>query len=282
MEEIAGDDRPLAPRLDRDADVPGRVARSRNQAHLFGHLVAGLDQVDEAGLEDRKHRVGLGFGRVGIVLVLPEPPLGLAHQVARVRKGRHPAAVLEDGVPPDVIEVQMGAQDPVHRRGREPDAREIFEKGGMQFGHPERARLVADTGIDDDSRVSRAHRKGVDAELEIALGVCEMGAQPALEIPERLGGRLGNQPGCGEGLHDVDYPGDLDISDLPTLHLYSFAPAGSCFCSSSFFSFKRASSSGAPPWATMGLNCARKFDTRLTPSMITSITSQRPSRARER
>src|SRR4051812_39172151 len=110
MHEIAGDQRLLAMRGDPHADVPGGMAQSWDQAYLVADPVTGLDEIDEPGLPDRRHRVGEHRRHVlALMLAGPMFEFNAAHQVTRVREGWHPAALDQHRVPADVIDVEVRA-----------------------------------------------------------------------------------------------------------------------------------------------------------------------------
>ena len=72
-----------------------------------------LHDLRALGLDDRQHRIGDPGNTRRIVLLLLRPmrELAVGHDVFRLGKGRHPAAVFEPRVPADVIDVQMRAHD---------------------------------------------------------------------------------------------------------------------------------------------------------------------------
>jgi hypothetical protein len=79
--------------------------------------VVALHEIGESVLEDRAHGItddvfpGLGRFR------RPVLPLGAREQVAGVRKGRDPPAILETRIPADVIHVHVRAEHAIDRLG---------------------------------------------------------------------------------------------------------------------------------------------------------------------
>ena len=80
--------------------------------------------------------------------------VGLAEHIARVRKRRHPAAVVEPRVPADMVDMQMRAHHHVDLLRPHAGRGEALEIGRVELvpDRPLRARLVvADAGVDQDS-----------------------------------------------------------------------------------------------------------------------------------
>ena len=86
-----------------------RVARRRQDAGVIADRIIVAHDLGLLGLDDRQHAVGEGRHRRLGVLLGPVIELALGEHVARVRKGRHPAAVFQPRVPADVIDMQMRA-----------------------------------------------------------------------------------------------------------------------------------------------------------------------------
>ena len=75
---------------------------------------SALDQVDQARLPDREHRVAHHLAEGGgVLVVLPELELDPAEQVAGLGERRAPTAVDQPRVPADVVDVEVGADDGV-------------------------------------------------------------------------------------------------------------------------------------------------------------------------
>ena len=129
MHDVAREAGLLAAVLEVDGDRARRVAGIvLDGEHRVG-LVVAVDHHRLAGLDDRQHRIveraAVDLLALRLVLVLPVRVLALGEQVLGVGEGRHPAAVLELGVPADVIDVQVRAHHEVDRiraRSRRPSA----------------------------------------------------------------------------------------------------------------------------------------------------------------
>ncbi len=112
--------------------------------------------------------------------------------------------------------MEVGAKDGVDAGGREAGGGEIGEEPRLQMA-PGRHRsllVVADAGIDDDPPRRRFDHQGVDAHLQAALFVGEMGREPG-DLAHHLSRRLRqDEPAAAHRLelHDL---GDGDFADPP-------------------------------------------------------------------
>ena len=89
--------------------MPGR----RHQPDMIVESVLAADQIGFLRLDDRQHAVGDRLDSVLRVLLGPVGVLLPGKQVAGVREGRNPPAILQACVPSDVIGVQMSAHDKI-------------------------------------------------------------------------------------------------------------------------------------------------------------------------
>jgi hypothetical protein len=122
---------------------------------------------------------------------------GAAEHVLGVLEGRHPLAVLEFGVPADMIDMQVGAHHHVDLVGL--DARclqplEVLRLHQMPLG-PMRARLVvADAGVDQDALAAHRQKPAMDAELQRIRGLLVVvGHQPVAVMLHHLGLPVGEE-----------------------------------------------------------------------------------------
>src|SRR5215469_11008548 len=114
VHEIAGDQPLLAIGHNGHADMTWRMAWGRHEAHLVTDPVIGLDEIDEPRLQYRRHRVREHDCHVfPLVLARPVLEFDAAHQIARIGKGRDPAAADQRRVPTDMVDMQMRANDRV-------------------------------------------------------------------------------------------------------------------------------------------------------------------------
>ncbi len=151
------------------------VARRRNEPDLLVEGKIAFHNLLAFGGDDRQHRVGDPRHARGIVLLALRPvrKLAVGHDIFRLGKGRHPAAVVEAGIPADMIAVQMRAHhivDVVYREAR--SAQPLLEAVAVHHvpERPRRPRLViADAGIDQDVVVRRLDHKTLDTEHQIAI-----------------------------------------------------------------------------------------------------------------
>src|SRR5215472_18298579 len=91
------------------------MPQSWNEADFVADAVIGLDEIDEPRRPDRRH--GIGEYRCHVLpLALPSPMrvLDAAHQITRIGEGWDPTAAGQHRVPPDVVDMQMRANDRVY------------------------------------------------------------------------------------------------------------------------------------------------------------------------
>ena len=129
-------------------------------------LVVALDHDGLAGLDDRQHRIverAVVDALLGLALVLPVRVLALGEEIARVGKGRHPAAILELGVPAHVIDMQVRAHHEVDRLGRTAASLQAIEERRVELvpGRVVALLVVAEAGIDQDGVAAGLHDPGV-------------------------------------------------------------------------------------------------------------------------
>jgi hypothetical protein len=98
-----------SPGLDHHADMARRVADGRREPDLRRDHVVQLHQLDEAGVEDRLDAIAEHRLLLLVIVGAPEVVLATTDEVARLREGRCPFAVLEHRVPTDVVDVQVRA-----------------------------------------------------------------------------------------------------------------------------------------------------------------------------
>src|SRR6516165_1295770 len=251
VHKVAGDQRCLPLRGDPHADVTRGMARGRDEMDLVADPVIGLDQIDEAGIPDRRHRVRKNGGDVvPLVLARPMRVLDPAHQIARIGKGRNPAAVDQHRVPPDMIDMEMGADHRVDRLARIAGSGEISQKARLQFVPGRDAAVflvVAKTGVDDETAAPRLaplglHDKGVDAHLQPTALVGKVELQPA-DRQYFFISRLRQDEPAAAGDFELDDLGDRDLADAP---FHGRWPAY-CTCKRSTSKIRVALGGIAPP-----------------------------------
>jgi len=139
-----------------------------------------------------EHGIGNPWTRCRVVLVAlgPVSQFAVSEYVARLREGRHPLAVLEPRVPPDVIGVQMRAHDKIDIVHAKAACRKVLLVA-IGIHHvpeaPRRARfMVAYAAIDHDGVVRCLHDVALDAEHQLIAGIEELGLQPASVLVEKL------------------------------------------------------------------------------------------------
>ena len=180
----------------------------------------GGDEFGLPGGDDGQHAVLDDRVRLAPVLGFPEGVFLGAEDVFRLGEGRHPAAILQPGVPPDMIDMQMRAHHVVDLFHRNAGGGEVLlpDIGGFLVPEgPRRAVLVvADAGIDQDVMVRRLDQIALDAEPQLAAGRIQ---RPQLFQPGPVFGQgfLG-QPGeefqrVEQRLFYFDDPMDFKIAE---------------------------------------------------------------------
>ena len=234
---VAGDHRGLAFRLDHHADVAGRMARRGDQPDLRADAVIEIDHLGQARIEDRLDRVGQDRLLLLVALGAPVVELGPAEQVAGVREGRDPLAVLKHGVPTDVVDVKMGADHGVDAFARPAGVGQMLQEGCRErVAAQQAARLVvADARVDHQPQAGRLDQQGVDGEQELVLLIDEVGIEPG-RAPQGLGrgeGQEGALRIVGDRHHHLDNAGDLHRAHLPRQHRILARSVGCCRASRS-------------------------------------------------
>ena len=161
-----------------------------------------LDQIGAAGLDDRQHafaegaeldRRGLRI-EIGLVEIID---VGLGEHVARVRKRRHPAAVLQLRVPADVIVMQVRAHHQVDLVRPRAGGGEPVEIGRVQHAPPRPRRahaIVAAAGVDQDLLPADLQQPAVHAELDLGRRrIVVAGREPVRMLVADRVGEFGKQ-----------------------------------------------------------------------------------------
>ena len=177
----------LAAQFELDGDRAGRMAGRRLDLEVLVELGRAVDHLRQARLDDRQHqiaeRAGIGRRGLGIAVDLEVVVVvGAAEHVFRVLEGRHPLAVLEPGVPADVVDMQMGAHHHVDLVGLDAgrlQPRQVGRLHQMPFGPVRPGLVVADAGVDQDALAADRQQPAMDAELQEARRlVVVVGQQP--------------------------------------------------------------------------------------------------------
>ena len=205
MDHVADEDRVVAARAGVDDDVAGSMAGGALEPDAVLHRVVVVDQYRLPGRYDRQYAVLEGQAMRRILATpcerLPVIELAARHDVAGVRKGRDPAAVVEPGVPADMVPMEMRAHHVIDRFGRHPGGGEIGEIGALHTVELRPGRpllVVAEAGIDQDRVTPGLDDEGVKAEHQPARrrvdqprpGQIGVGAQDlGIEIRQKILGR---------------------------------------------------------------------------------------------
>src|ERR1035437_2822201 len=220
MHQIAGDQASIPFRRNPAAGMSGSVAGRRLEPYFVGDAKVRVDQIGHPNLNNRTHRILDRIAHVLAVELRPVIPLGAAYQVAGVGERRHPLAVLEHRVPPDMVHVQMRADDAIDLVARVTRFSQVAQKRQLQIA-PRRVRtnlLVADAGVDDDALTLRLDHQRVDAHAELALFVGEGGIEPVGFLQDILGGGVSHDEGARPWRLALDDAGYLDVADFELVH----------------------------------------------------------------
>src|ERR1039458_222676 len=220
MHQVAGDYRFLPFRRNPHAVMSGSVAGRRLEPYFVGDAKVRVDQIGHPNLNNRAHRILDRIAHVLAVELRPVIPLGTAYQVAGVGERWHPLAVLEHRVPPDMVHVQMRADDAIDLVARVTRFSQVAQKRQLQIA-PRRVRtnlLVADAGIDDDALALRFDHQRVNAPAGLARFVGEGGIEPVGFFQDILAGGVGHDEGARPWRLAFDDPGYLDVADFELVH----------------------------------------------------------------
>src|SRR5260370_42015887 len=95
MHQIAADDRDVLAAAEGERDMSWRMARRRQDARMIADLIIMAHDIALFGLDDGQHTVAEWRHRRLRVLLGPVIEFVFRKYLARVRKRRHPAAVLQ-------------------------------------------------------------------------------------------------------------------------------------------------------------------------------------------
>src|SRR5229473_1736143 len=222
VNQIAGDDGILAARGNAHADMARSMAGSRFETDFARQPQIGIDQVGETRVDHGTNRV---FDRLHIVRAVvklrPMVPFALPHYVTRLGKGRHPVAVHEHGVPADVIEMEMGADDGIDRVARESRLFEVREERQVQVVEilePRTRLVVAHARVDQDAPSFGFHQQGVDTQANFRTGFVDEGLEPFAFAFQVVGRHLAHEHRTVPDRLLLLQLRDLDVTDFPGLH----------------------------------------------------------------
>ena len=191
-------------------------------------LVAVAHQQRLARFHHQQHAVReaavLAAGAIGNRFrALPVGIFGLVKQIARVGKGRHPAAVDQPRVPADMVHMQVRTEHEIHRLRRHARRRQPFEQRRLHMvpGLGRGPRLVrADAGIDQDGVTRAANDVAVQAHHEAPAGRIEMPRHQPVGLPgQGLFARVRQQEGRKEARPlRLDGAADADVAQMQWCH----------------------------------------------------------------
>ena len=187
VDQVAGHHRVVAVTAEGDRDVARCVPGGRHQADMIADPEVLADNIRLLRLDHRQHAVAerrdWGFR------ILPGPVVELAFRenVAGIGKSRHPASVVEPGVPADMIDMQVGTHHEIDILQAQARRIQRAHVGVVGLHVPlvaAGARLVvADAGIHQDGVMRRAHDIGLECEDEHVVGIDGAGLLQPWPVP---------------------------------------------------------------------------------------------------
>src|SRR4029450_351088 len=113
--------------------MPWSMPRRGLEPYGFVDRMLYIDQVDQAGLENRAYGVGHDDLCPVIFALGPVLPFRTGYQIARPRKRRHPLPLDQSGVPANMIRMQMGADDGINTFRRISRLSQLREEWPLPF-----------------------------------------------------------------------------------------------------------------------------------------------------
>src|SRR5262245_20083503 len=190
-----------------------------------------VHELGQAGVEHRRHAVVHDARHALVILRRPVLPLRADEDVPGAREGRPPTPAVLPRVPADVIDVQVGADDQIHRLGRHAGRSKVVEERRLQ--HVKRRSSaailpVADAGVDEDREARTTHDERVHALEKATLLVDEVGREPGAMLLERLRGRVGQEPGRARRAGSFDDARDGKAAEREGDHARDSRQDGTC------------------------------------------------------
>jgi hypothetical protein len=221
VQQVSDEDRPVAPGGQAQHGRAGGVARRGLQGEVFVDAIQAVPQHGLPGLVDGRDAV-LVDQAVGLPHAVAVPVVRAVVEVVRggdevpgVGKGRYPLPVRVEGVPADVIDVEVGVDDDVHVP--RVDTGPHQKAGQITFSlvegpHARPLAPVARAGVDQHGPPPAAQHPGLQSghhQAGVRLPVVR--CRPVLIVPPHIGGDRREHDGGGlERLVRFDDPDDLD------------------------------------------------------------------------
>ena len=113
VHEVARHHRVVAGAAEGERNVPGRVTRRRQDARMVADLIVVAYDLGPVGFDHGQNAVAERRHRRPGILLAPVIEFRLCEHIARIRKRRHPAAIVQPRIPANVIDMQVGAHHEV-------------------------------------------------------------------------------------------------------------------------------------------------------------------------
>jgi len=193
------------------------------QGEVFVDAVEALPQHGLSGLVDGRDAVFVDQAvdllravSVRVVRTVVEV-VGGRNEVLRVGERRYPLPVRIDGVPADVVDVEVGVDDDVDILRADTGPRQEAEEitlGVVERSHARSLAPVSRSGVDQDGPARAAQHPALQSKhRQVAVRLPVVRCQPVLVVLPHIGGSSREHAGGRqERLVPLDDPDDLDVS----------------------------------------------------------------------
>jgi len=151
-----------------DDELARCMAWSRLDADALRKSRSVVDQIGLSRRNNGQYAVGDEVARPRQArhsrLRTPVFPFSPRNEVSRIRKGWNPLATRKPGVPPHVIDVEMGAHDDVDILGRNSGCMQLFEPAPLTpvKERPSSILMIAAAGIHQDDLSGASYQEALD------------------------------------------------------------------------------------------------------------------------
>ncbi|MCY1299450.1 hypothetical protein D9M70_489780 [compost metagenome] len=229
MQDVAAEDRFVALGTNAENHLARAVARCRLYLQAAGDLLSGHHHLGEAFADHRHHAVEEGLtehvhhARLLVAALVAKNEVILGDVVARIGEGRYPAVFLPDGIPADVVRVQVRHHHMGDLLRRSAGRDHPFAHKGVEHVHARDAgaRLeVAHAGIDHDDAVTGVYDPELDGHNQLVHVRDPVMRRHQVRVRVEHGtvdvgeekGRIVRWP------HVLEDAGDLQVADGARLH----------------------------------------------------------------
>ncbi len=212
VHEVAGDQGPLAARVDREHLVPRRVAGGVLEPQLVGHRERALRELDHTRAFERREDGGEDLPVLLVGRIRHHLPVGPVDDVAGARERRRRRV---EHVPPDVVVVDVGDQHELDLGGVDPRPGELRgEAAGGPAPRERRRGLGTEPRVHQEGPAVRTHDEGMDVEAPASVGSEDLRMTLTRLAPDRLvRARVGARARSARRHDGVAERDDLDPTD---------------------------------------------------------------------